>query len=50
MNCAEIVKQYLIQNGYDGLCEEEEECGCKLDNLFPCSNDSSALKGIYERQ
>lgn len=35
MNCKEIIKKYLIDNGYDGL-QNEAECGCKLDDLIPC--------------
>ena len=33
----EIVKEYLTQNGYDGLvcwC-----CGCGIDDLFPCGSE-----------
>ena len=36
MNCKEIIKNYLKDNGYDGLCHVETECGCGLDNLAPC--------------
>ena len=29
------VKEYLIENGYDGLyCKD---CSCKTNELFPCS-------------
>lgn len=34
MNVKEIVTEYLKVNGYDGLIGDE--CGCKLDDLFPC--------------
>ena len=34
MNSAEIVKKYLEDNNYDGLCCSE--CGCLLDDLIPC--------------
>ena len=30
----DIVKQYLIDNGYDGLYADE--CGCFVDDLAPC--------------
>jgi hypothetical protein len=41
MNAREIVKQYLIVNGYDGLygCDglyKEVSCGCKINDLMPC--------------
>ena len=33
-NCKEIIKDYLISNGCDGLrCKS---CGCFLNNLMPC--------------
>lgn len=34
MNCKEIIKKYLDDNGYDGLCHDE--CGCLKDDLYPC--------------
>jgi hypothetical protein len=33
----EIVKQYLIDNNFDGLTDEEG-CSCEVDDLFPCDN------------
>jgi hypothetical protein len=33
---ADIVKEYLVQNGYDGLCNDAGECGCLVEDLFPC--------------
>lgn len=36
MNVREIIKKYLDDNGYDGLCREE--CGCGKDDLFPCGD------------
>ena len=35
MNVAVIVKKYLEDNNYDGLCCSE--CGCLLDDLIPCN-------------
>lgn len=29
----EIVREYLIQHGYDGLCDDD--CGCEIDDLAP---------------
>ena len=34
MEVKDIVKEYLIANGYTGLVGDE--CGCDLDDLFTC--------------
>jgi hypothetical protein len=36
MNAREIVKSWLRERGYDGLCAESEDCGCELEDLAPC--------------
>ena len=36
MDCKQIIKKYLKENGYDGLVDCENECGCELGNLMPC--------------
>jgi hypothetical protein len=41
MNIEEIVRTYLKTNGYDGLCLPEQECGCRIDELFPCGDAPS---------
>ena len=38
MDVKEIVKAYLIAYDYDGLCSDE--CGCKIDDLMPCENNT----------
>lgn len=40
MTVAEIVKDYLKREGYDGLYEAGE-CACKVDDLIPCCDDVS---------
>ena len=35
MTVSEIVKQYLIDNNYDGLYDEGT-CSCLIDDLMPC--------------
>ena len=36
MEAREIIKQYLIANGYDGLYSFD--CGCTVDDIAPCSD------------
>ena len=41
MNVREIVKQYLEENGYDGLAGDDcagDDCGCSIDDLFICDS------------
>lgn len=35
-NAIEIVKEYLIANGYDGLGNSCDECSCGVDSLAQC--------------
>lgn len=36
MTIREIVRKWLEENGFDGLCGEE--CGCAIDDFAPCVN------------
>ena len=36
MNVKQIVEEYLTAHGYDGLYDEDGECGCLKDDLFAC--------------
>ena len=45
---AQIVEEYLKRNGFDGLYNFFEPCGCKLGDLMPCSDDCSACKPGYK--
>ena len=36
MTVKEIVEKYLKDNGYTGLVNSDGECGCEIDDLFPC--------------
>ncbi len=36
MNITEIIKEWLLANGYDGLFHADMECGCGIDDLIPC--------------
>jgi hypothetical protein len=40
MNVLQIIKIWLKDNGYDGLCSTD--CGCSLDNLAPCDREEIA--------
>ena len=33
-----IVRDYLIQNGFEGLCNDDY-CGCGIDDFMPCISD-----------
>jgi hypothetical protein len=46
MTLKEIVEQYLRQNGFDGLYTDE--CGCLLDDLFPCSAPAVDCQAGYK--
>jgi len=37
--CADMVKHYLKDKGYDGLVHERGECSCILDFLMPCGGE-----------
>jgi hypothetical protein len=36
MTIKEIVKEYLSNNGYDGLFSDIIDCGCEISDLMPC--------------
>ena len=36
MKVKEIVEKHLRDNGFDGLVHTWAECGCGVDDLFPC--------------
>jgi len=38
MDIDDIIEKYLIDNGFDGLCQVDCECACLLDDLFPCGD------------
>jgi len=45
MTVKEIVKEYLIKNGYDGLYDRE--CGCRIDDLMPCVEGFEGCQAGY---
>lgn len=39
-----IVGEYLLAKGFDGLWHCDAPCGCALDDLEPCGNMSAECK------
>jgi len=39
MNCLDIIRAYLRDHGYGGLCNSYGECACSLKELRPCEQD-----------
>jgi hypothetical protein len=50
MNVKEIIIKYLKDNNYDGLCDPSVSCGCGIDDLAPCWNDSCWNDSFMECQ
>lgn len=46
MTIEEIVKKYLMENGYDGLVDDE--CGCCIDDLMPCDSETKNCRPGYK--
>lgn len=44
----EILKQHLIDNGFDGLVTDDYECGCGVGDLQPCGDDFAKCLAAYE--
>ena len=34
-----MIKEYLIKNGYDGLYNGDWGCGCTINDLAPCGDN-----------
>lgn len=45
MTVKEIVEDYLKKHGYDGLYQEDLECACLIEDLFPCETVGDCLPG-----
>jgi hypothetical protein len=45
MTCEKIIKRFLIDNGYDGLCNDG--CGCEIDDLMPCEDPVGDCVAAY---
>lgn len=49
MTIGELILTYCNENGYDGLCHGELECGCAKDDLFPCGEAFEDCEFGYKR-
>ena len=49
MTVREIIKKYLEDNGFDGLCNINVECGCRLDDLCPCQENCFLCEPGYDQ-
>jgi hypothetical protein len=47
MNVEDILEVWLTEHGYDGLCNPEEECGCKIGDLITCHSYCGYCKPGY---
>lgn len=47
IDCPQIIKDYLIANGFGGL-QNDAECGCEISDLVPCDNDFSCCTPGYK--
>lgn len=44
----EIIKKNLIEEGFDGLYNEDLECGCEVSDLEPCGEIRSDCTAGYK--
>lgn len=47
MNVRKILKRWLKDNGYDGLCNQLQ-CGCTIDDMGPCNVPLLCCKPGYK--
>lgn len=50
MTICEIVEAWLVANGYDGLCDYEEECGCGINDLMPCGDPGMCCEAAHKEK
>ena len=49
MNLKNIIAAWLKENNYDGLVQENCECGCEISDLMPCDNFSLSCSAGYKK-
>ena len=47
MDVREIIKKYLIDNGFDGLFDPDE-CACEIADLMPCGEYCGSCEPGYK--
>ena len=51
MTVKEIVIEYLVKHGFDGLVSDDAECSCEIAGLMPCCFDNcSECKPGYKTE
>jgi len=45
----EIISRYLSANKFDGLANENLECGCSLDDFIPCEGPSDSCAAGHKK-
>jgi hypothetical protein len=50
MTIKEILEAWLKENGYDGLCYPDYDCGCRLEDLMPCCEPSGYCEAGHKRK
>lgn len=43
----DIVKDYLMKNGFDGLGNDEDDCTCSIEDMPMCGNISDICIPVY---
>lgn len=50
MDVIEIVKNWLLENGYDGLVDPDRECGCQISDLMPCGEGFEKCEAAHKKE
>jgi hypothetical protein len=50
MEVSEIVARWLEENGYDGLVDQDSECGCQISDLMPCEMPCQTCRAGHKRE
>lgn len=48
LSVEEIVKAWLLANGYSGLCNDD--CGCEIADLMPCGEVFGDCQAGYKKK
>ncbi|MBL7006356.1 MAG: hypothetical protein ISR78_04665 [Spirochaetia bacterium] len=48
MTVVDIIVNYLEENGFDGLCNPDGECGCCFCDFVPCENVEIECRPAYK--